>query len=60
LQFDRNVLHDVAEPGALVIVKATDETARLSVRATMFVQSGQVVEQWRDEFLTELSRRPVF
>ena len=49
LQLDRNVLHDVSEPGPLVLVQATHESAWLTIGTAVFVQPGHVIEQRLDE-----------
>ena len=57
-KFERDMFHDVAEPGSLVFAKTADETTRLAVRATVFVQPGQQLQQGSDEILAEPAGRP--
>ena len=49
LQFERDVLEHVAEPGALVLVHAADETARRLVGAAVLGEAGQRGDQAVDE-----------
>src|SRR3546814_2944537 len=49
LQFDRDVLEHVTEPGALVLAHAPDEAARLAVRAAVVGETGQRRDQSSEE-----------
>ncbi len=60
LQLDRDVLHDVTEPGALVFLHAPDQPARRAVRAAVFVQTGHRLDQGIDEAGAEAPGRPGF
>ena len=60
LQFDRDVLHDVTEPGTFVLTHATHEAAGLLVGAPVLVQAGQLFEQRLDKCIAQAARRPVF
>ncbi len=58
LQLERHVLEHVAEPGALVLVHAADETAGLAIGAAVLGEAGQGRDQAVDEALAELAGRP--
>ena len=53
LQFDRDMLEHMPEPGALVLGHAADEATRLAVRTAVLVQPGQSGEQAVDERAAE-------
>src|SRR3546814_1856863 len=60
LQLDRHVLEHVTQPGALAFAHAADEAARFAVRAAVFGQARQRLDQGVDEGRPQLRGRPGF
>ena len=58
LQLEGDVLEHVPEPGALVLVHATDEAARLAVGAAVLGEAGEGGDEPVHEFLAEAARGP--
>ena len=59
LQFDRDVLEHVAEPGAFVLAHAAEEAARLAIRAAVLGEAGQGGGEPVDERAAEPAGGPV-
>ena len=60
LQFDGDVLEHVAEPGALVFRQTPHEAARFAVRASVFLEAGQRLQQRIVEPLAQAPGWPLF
>ena len=58
LQFERDVLEHMSEPGALVLVHAADEAAGFAVGTAVLGEAGQGRDQAVDEILAEPARGP--
>ncbi len=59
LNFERDMLHDMPHPGALVLGQAADKASGFTVGTTVFGQGRQRLLQAIDKFLTALDRGPV-
>ncbi len=59
LQFDRDVLEHVAQPGALVLAHAADEAAGFAIGTTVLAQAGQRLGEVLDESVAEPRGRPL-
>jgi hypothetical protein len=59
LQFDRDVLEHVAEPGAFVFAHAAEKAARLAIRAAVFGEAREGGGKPVDERAAEAARGPV-
>jgi hypothetical protein len=60
LQFDRDVLHDMPEPGALVLVQTAHEATGFAIGTAMLMQPRQGIEQGIDKRLPQFAGGPVF